>query len=178
MIDRFADDVRAAPARLGAVRLVAIDGPSGSGKSTFAALLARALGAALVPTDDFATWADPVAWWPRLVTGVLDPLRAGLPGRYRRTEWVDGRPRPGGWVEVAVPAVLVVEGVSAGRRSVAPALSALLWCELPDPAARLARAVARDGESSRAELVRWQEFEAGWHAVDGTRDRASGLVAV
>lgn len=35
--------VRAAPARLGPVRLVAVDGPSGAGKTVFAGRLARAL---------------------------------------------------------------------------------------------------------------------------------------
>ncbi|SDD85946.1 uridine kinase family protein [Actinokineospora iranica] len=180
MIGEFADSVLAAPARLGAVRLVAVDGPSGSGKSTFAAALVTALGerAAVVSTDDFATWDDPVAWWPRLVSGVLAPLREGVPGRYQRTRWLDGTPAPGEWVDVAVPAVLVVEGVSAGRRSVGPLLSRLFWCELPDPAARLARSVARDGERSRAVLTRWQAFEAGWFAVDGTRERASAHVVV
>ncbi|MGQ0842287.1 uridine kinase family protein [Actinokineospora sp.] len=128
---------------------------------------------ALVPTDHFATWTDPVAWWPRLVDGVLTPLAAGRPGRYQAVAWSDGTPRLGEWITVEVPDVLVLEGVSAGRRSIEPLLSALAWVELPEPAVRLARAVARDGEACRAELVRWQAFETGWFAVDGTRDRAS-----
>jgi hypothetical protein len=167
------DDILAAPARLGGVRLVAIDGPSGSGKSVFAdRLLADLLDAALVRTDDFATWDDPVSWWPRLVDDVLTPLAQGRPGRYRRTAWSEGRPYPGEHVTVRVPQVLLVEGVSAGRRSIRPRLSYLVWCELPDPAARLARAVARDGEECRQPLLTWQAFESGWFAVDGTRDAA------
>jgi len=165
--------IMAAPARLGAVRMVAVDGPSGSGKSMFADLLLAELPeAVLVRTDDFATWADPVAWWPRLVDGVLTPLSQGRPGSYRRTEWRAGRPYPGREVFVRVPGVLLVEGVSSGRRSVRPRLSYLVWCELPDPAERLARAVARDGEQSREPLLAWQSFEAGWFAVDGTRAAA------
>ncbi|HET9142806.1 uridine kinase [Actinophytocola sp.] len=157
--------------RLGAVRLVAIDGPSGSGKSVLADRLVagwRDVGVAvgLVRTDDFATWDEPVGWWPRLVAGVLEPLADGRPGRYQRVEWVDGRPRPGDWVPVDVPEVLVVEGVSAGRCSVRPKLSALVWCEWPDQARRLERAVGRDGEECRAPLRAWQEFEDGWFAVD------------
>jgi hypothetical protein len=166
----FAAEVLAAPARLGGVRLVAVDGPSGSGKSVFADRLVRELpDAVLVRTDDFATWDDPVAWWPRLVDGVLTPLSQGRPGRYRRTEWRDGRPYPGSEVDVPVPGVLVVEGVSSGRRSVRPLLSCLVWCEHPDPAERLARAVARDGAQCREPLLTWQAFETGWYAVDGTR---------
>ena len=169
----FVAEIMAAPARLGDVRLVAVDGPSGSGKSVFAdRLVAELPDAVLVRTDDFATWDDPVAWWPRLVDGVLVPLSAGRPGRYRRTEWRDGRPYPGREVTVRVPRVLLVEGVSSGRRSIRPRLSYLVWCELPDPAARLARAVARDGEQCRDQLRAWQSFETGWFAVDDTRAAA------
>lgn len=176
MIDRLL----ATPPRLGAVRLVAIDGPSGSGKSVLAAALTRDLRArgvrtALVPTDDFATWEDPVSWWPRLVDGVLTPLRAGRAGHYRRNDWTGGTARPGEWITVEVPELLVVEGVSAGRRSVRADLSALIWCEVPDPATRLARAVARDGAVNRDFLRSWQEFEKGWFAVDGTREAATRI---
>ncbi|GLW95455.1 uridine kinase family protein [Actinokineospora globicatena] len=171
--------VRATPPRLGGVRLVAIDGPSGSGKSTYAAALAAHLPDSwLVSTDDFATWDDPIAWWPRLETGVFHPLGAGRPGRYRRTQWVNGEPVPGDWVDVPVPATLLVEGVSSGRRSITPSLSALIWCELADPVRRLERAVARDGAAARAELLRWQAFEAGWYAVDGTARRATIMASV
>jgi uridine kinase len=164
--------VRLGQPRLGAVTLVAIDGPSGSGKSTVADLLAERLGATIVRTDEFATWDDPVAWWPRLFDGVLEPLAAGRAGRYTSTEWTDGVPRPGRVITVNPPKVLLLEGVSAGRRSIRNRLSALLWCEVPDRAERLARAVARDGEESRAPLMTWQDFEDGWFAVDGTKAAA------
>jgi hypothetical protein len=165
------------PARLGAVRLLAIDGPSGSGKSMLAGRMVVGLRAAglrtvLLSTDHFATWDDPVSWWPRLVGGVLEPLAAGRSGGYRRVEWADGRPRMGEHVVVGVPDVLVLEGVSAGRRSVRSLLSALIWCEHPDPARRLERAVARDGEACREPLRAWQRFEWGWFGVDEPRSVA------
>lgn len=172
--------LRAAPPRLGAVRSVAVDGPSGSGKSTFADELISAcraeFDARLVRTDDFATWDEPVEWWPRLAEGVLAPLRRGLPGAYRRTEWPGGVPRLGARVAVEVPEVLVLEGVSAARREVRPFLSTVVWLEVPDPAERLARAVARDGVDSRAQLGRWQRFEDEWFAADRTRAAADVLV--
>lgn len=178
--DRIAEEVLAAPARLGRVRLVAVDGPSGSGKSVLAdglldALRGRVASAALVRTDDIATWDDPVSWWPVLADGVLTPLADGRPGAYRRTAWTVDGPLPGDWVEVAVPDVLVVEGVSSARRSVRSRLSLCVWIEVADPAVRLARAVGRDGPDAMSHLRRWQLFENGWFAVDRP-DSAADLV--
>jgi hypothetical protein len=159
------------------VRVLAIDGPSGAGKSTLAArvvagLRARGCRTALVSTDAFATWDDPVGWWPRLVDGVLRPLAGGVAGAYRRVDWTTGEPRPGELVEVAVPEVLVLEGVSSGRTSVRPLLSHLCWVSGGSAPERLVRAVGRDGEAARAALARWQRFERGWFAVDGTPEAA------
>ncbi|EOD63575.1 uridine kinase [Amycolatopsis vancoresmycina DSM 44592] len=153
--------------------MLAIDGPSGAGKSTLAArvvagLRARGRRTELVSTDAFATWDDPVAWWPRLADGVLRPLADGRPGAYRQMDWTTGVPRPGELVRVAVPDVLVLEGVSSGRASARPLLSHLCWVQGGSAAGRLARTVARDGEAARNELGRWQRFERGWFAVDGT----------
>jgi hypothetical protein len=172
----------AGPPRLGRVRVLAVDGPSGAGKTTVAAELVRLIEAdgrtvAVVPTDHFATWADPVSWWPRLVGGVLEPLRDGRSGAYQRMDWSGGTPCLGDLVTVPVPDVLVLEGVSAGRSSVRPWLTLLAWVELADADLRLARAVARDGEGSRAELAAWQRFERGWFAVDDTRTVADVCLA-
>lgn len=160
------------PPRLGATTLIAVDGPSGSGKTRYAARLADALGATVVSTDDFATWDDPVSWWPRLRDDVLIPIEMGKTASYQRIEWSDGHPRPGSYRHVGRPEVLVVEGVSAGRRSIADRLSLLVWCEVPDETIRLERAVARDGEQARKHLLTWQAFERGWFAVDQTKARA------
>ncbi|MGW4520734.1 uridine kinase family protein [Amycolatopsis sp. NPDC004378] len=172
------DALLAAPARLGGVRVLAIDGPSGSGKSTLAArvvgeLRARGHHTGSVSTDAFATWDDPVAWWPRLADGVLRPLANGVAGAYRRMDWTGGQPRLGELVRVPVPDFLVLEGVSSGRTSARPLLSHLCWLSGGSAADRLARAVARDGADARDELERWQRFEHGWFAVDGT-PRAAG----
>ncbi|EHR53253.1 uridine kinase [Saccharomonospora marina XMU15] len=182
--DLLAESVLAAPPRLGPVRMLAIDGPSGAGKSTLARDVVRVLrecgvAVTLVSTDDFATWDVPVAWWPRLLAGVLEPLAAGRPGSYRRMDWTGPAPELGQWVRVPVPDVLVLEGVSAGRASVRHRLSVLCWVSGPPPAERLERAVARDGESAGPRLREWQRFEHGWYAVDRTAhnaDRTIGLV--
>src|SRR4051794_38929102 len=70
------------------VKIVAIDGHGGSGKSTLAALLADELGAEVVKTDDFASWEQPVEWWPTLLARVLEPIAAGaMTLSYPRTKW-------------------------------------------------------------------------------------------
>jgi uridine kinase len=174
---RYSDAILASPARLGGVRLVAIDGPSGSGKSVLAdRIMAELTGlrarTGLVRTDHFATWDQPVSWWPRLVENVLDPIANGRPGAYQCVEWKDGSPYLRRQITVEVPEVLILEGVSAGRRSVRPRLSMLIWLAHPDPGERLERAVRRDGEATRKPLVAWQRFELGWFAVDRTGDAA------
>jgi hypothetical protein len=58
---------------------------------------------------------------------------------------------------------------------VRPSLSHLCWVAGPDPADRLERVVARDGEGFRQPLLGWQAFERGWFTVDDTRRHAQSL---
>lgn len=160
--------------------IVAIDGPSGAGKSTFADALvsrlrARGIGVVLVRTDDFATWDDPVAWWPELENDVLQAFIRRHDYRYRPRVWVDGTPELGSPVWLRWEPLLVIEGVSSARRRIAERLTHALWIDGASAAERLERAVARDGEDSREFLSRWQQFERGWFAVDRTRDRCRVL---
>ena len=60
---------------------------------------------------------------------------------------------------IAPPAMLILEGVSAGRWAIAGRAGVLAWLELPDRAERLQRAVDRDGEGSRRFLQQWQDDE-------------------
>ncbi|WP_237707860.1 uridine kinase family protein [Hoyosella subflava] len=175
-LTRAADVVSRRAPKLGAVRLGAIDGPSGSGKTVFSQALSnelnrRGMFVAVIPCDDFATWDRPAAWWPMLEAGVLNPIERGADGRYQAIRWAGGLPVPGPFVDVPPPDVLLIEGVSSARRSVAGRLSVAVWVEWGDAAARLEAAVARDGEACRAPLQDWQAFERGWFPVDGTRAR-------
>ncbi|SEQ34313.1 Cytidylate kinase [Lentzea xinjiangensis] len=168
----------ASPPRLGATRLVAVDGPAGAGKSTFARRLAGELGAALVLTDHFATWDDPTTrWWPGLLA-VFDDLAAGRAARYRKTDWSRGFPRPGEGDEVVlVPGgTIIFEGMSSARKAIAHRLSFAIFVDHGDEQARLERAVRRDGEEHREHFRRWQQYERGWFAVDETRTRADYVV--
>ncbi|MGZ8178163.1 uridine kinase family protein [Williamsia sp. SKLECPSW1] len=160
--------------------IVVIDGPSGAGKSTFAdalmrALSARRMHAALVRTDEFATWQDPAGWWSEMDREVLQAFRRGHDFRHRPRVWSGDVAEPGPRVWRRWEPLLVIEGVTSARRRIADRVAAALWLDGEDRETRLERAVARDGESARPHLRRWQEFEDGWFAVDRTRERCRVL---
>jgi len=156
--------VATGPARLGRTRLVAVDGRGGAGKTTFAGRLAAALGGAPVAhTDDVA---DRVGhpWWPTLEDLVLRPLGACTP-------WTD--PRSG--VRLPVPPVLILEGVSASRRTVTDRLTLAVWLHVP-AAARVARGVDRDGSGSTADWPRYEAEEDQFFSADPVWARADLVV--
>jgi uridine kinase len=168
----LADRVLAAPARLGATRLVCIDGPAGSGKTTFAGRLAAALGdrAAVVHFDDlYAGWTLTGAA-ARLQAGVLLPLSQGRPGSFRRYDWTLPGFSPDVTV-VPVRPVLLVEGCGSSPRALDQWSSLRIWLEAP-PALRIARGVERDGAHLESEWLRWQRTEAAEFARQKTRTRA------
>ncbi|MDL9937595.1 (d)CMP kinase [Gordonia sp. ABSL1-1] len=167
-LDELADEM--------ASGIVAIDGPSGAGKSTVADALvarlrARGVGVTLIRTDEFASWVDPVSWWPELERDVLQAFTRRRDYQFHPRVWQGDRAEPGPQVWRRWEPLLVLEGVSSARARVADRLTHALWLDGPSPEERLERAVARDGEQTRGHLRRWQEFERGWFAVDRTRDR-------
>jgi uridine kinase len=168
----LAERVRAAPPRLGATRLVCVDGPAGSGKTTFAARLAAALGpgtAVLHMDDVYAGWTLDGAV-ARLTAGVLEPLAAGRAGSYHRYDW--GAERfDDDLTEVPVPEVLVVEGCGSSPRALDGWTTLRIWVEAP-PQLRLARGLARDGDHLAEHWHRWQRVEAAEFAREDTRARA------
>jgi uridine kinase len=171
----FADlaaQVLAAPARLGDVRLVCIDGPAGSGKTTFAGRLADALGpeAVVLHLEDlYAGWTLTGAV-ARLCSGVLRPLAEGRPGTHNVYDWHAERfaPEP---VTVPLTSVLVVEGCGSSPRALDAWTTLRIWVEAP-PALRLARGLARDGTHLDPHWQRWQEMESAVFAAENTRARA------
>jgi uridine kinase len=174
-VSLLADAVRGASPRLGAVRLVAVDGPAGSGKTTLAAALAASLRAAgtdlaVFHLDDiYDGWAGLDGIGERFAAWILEPLAAGRAGRYRRYDWVAGEFAE--WRDLPVPAVLIVDGCGAAQRSVDDVVSLRIWVEAP-AALRIERGLARDGEAMRAEWERWMALEDKHFARELTRERA------
>ncbi|SNR88290.1 Uridine kinase [Blastococcus mobilis] len=164
--------VEASPARLGAVRLVCIDGPAGSGKTTLAGRLAGALGdvATVVHLEDlYAGWSMTGAVG-RLEAGVLRPLAEGRAGAHHRYDWAAERfaPQP---TPVPVRPVLLVEGCGSSPRRLDRWTSLRIWVEAPAEL-RVARGLARDGAELAPQWRRWQTTEAAEFAREDTRMRA------
>jgi hypothetical protein len=134
---------RATGGPTGRPRVVAIDGRSAAGKSTVTGLLHDALpSSAVVHTDDIAWHHSFFDWADLLAGGVLEPVRCGQPVRYRPPAW-DARGRAGA-IEVPVGLEMVlIEGVGAGQRALAPLLDAVVWVQ-SDFAEAERRGIARD----------------------------------
>ncbi len=151
-------------------RIVAIDGHGGAGKTSFAEHVAHALGGvSIVHTDDFASWDNPVEWWPRLIDELLRPIAAGEPARFKLSEWEPGQDR--GWMEVEPPFDLVLEGVTASRDAFQRWLTYSIWLETPRELC-IARGIARDGESARAQWEEWLAAEDNYMRRERPDSRA------
>lgn len=166
------EPLRTLAARLRAIPrrplLIAVDGHGGAGKSTFAHRLREALGpdTALLHTDDFASPQEPVDWWPRLLQ-VIEQLSKRQPATFEPYDWEQGKRLP---PHTVAPADLVViEGVSAGRRAWAEHLSFTIWIDA-DPALCRQRGMLRDGVTAQ-EWDREAEADASFFARDGVRER-------
>jgi uridine kinase len=158
----------------GDVRLVAVDGCGGAGKSTFAAGLSAALGGCpIVHTDDFASWDEPLEWWPRMLTEVLEPLARGERATFRRYDW-EAR-RLGDELVVEPEPVVIVEGVSASRSEWARLLAFSIWVETPRRL-RLQRGLDRDGSDFLEQWEVWMAAEDAYVARDRPDVRADVVV--
>jgi|SRR3954454_9861913 hypothetical protein len=151
-------------------KVVAIDGPGGAGKSTFAAHLSPALdNCQIVRTDDFASWDNPIDWWPELIATVLRPITRGEPARFLPSRWgPDHVPEP---VEIVPADLFILEGVTASRDVFRPYLTYTIWIDAPS-SVRLARGLQRNGGSSREQWIEWMAGEERYRAREHPDERA------
>ncbi len=132
-----------------------IDGRSGAGKTRLAAQLAAETGARVIHMDDlYAGWHGLATGSRLLERGILAPLAAGRPARWRRWDWAVG---DWGVEDAAEPgAPLIVEGCGSLTIASREHASLAIWLEAPEPVRR-ARALGRDGDDSWWTLWREQE---------------------
>ena len=165
----LADAVRSAKAPAGVeARIVAVDGPGGAGKSSLADWLAQELDAQVIRTDDFASWDNPVDWWPDLIELAFKPLAAGRPARYQPTSWGGEEREP---LQIEPAAIVILEGVTASRQAFRPYLAYSIWIETPREL-RLQRGLERDGEHARPQWERWMEAEDRYIEKERPAERA------
>ncbi len=175
LLDRIVREVRVRRPPGGmATRIVAIDGPGGSGKSSFARHVADAFGGMpIVQTDDFASWDNPLDWWPELLERVLVPLSRGETVRFERSSW---GPETGGELVIVEPTdVLILEGVSAMRDAFMPYLTYSIWVDAPAEL-RLRRGLDRDGPAALEQWQAWMAEEDDYRSRERPDERADLVI--
>lgn len=164
-----AEHVAAQPATLGSGKLICIDGPSGSGKTTLTERILRLVPATVVHADQLCPGWDGLPAVPSILTALLRPLAEGRTGHYREWDWI--RDRLGESVRVEPAPLLVIEGLGAGARSLAPWTTTLVWLDA-DLETRRTRAFERDGEYFKDQWAPWALAEGTYFAAESVRERA------
>jgi uridine kinase len=170
--------LEARPARAGTTKVIGIDGHGGSGKSTLAALLSGRLGAAVVHTDDFASWDNPKDWWPLVMERIFEPLKSGQRTlSYPRSQWWPGH-KNDPVVDQLVTDALILEGVGSLRREFRQFLSVAIFVDAPREIC-IERGITRDAAMGTKEEVlqrwnRWFDDELGYM----TRDEPEGFADI
>jgi uridine kinase len=157
-------------------RIIAIDGLGGAGKSTLARQLAATLGGVpVVPTDDFASWDDPIDWWPRMLDQVLRPIALGQGVQYQRYDWKERRLAD--WVQLPPRLdTVILEGVTASRSEFDEYLTFRIWVAAPRDL-RLRRGLERDGDGMRAQWQEWMAAEDAYVSRDDPVARANVVIS-
>ena len=149
--------------KCGSVRFVAIDGRAGSGKTTAANDLSKLLDAQVIHTDDFASWENPIDWWPKVIEQVFKPIASGATSlSYDRTQWWENQPRSR-IVDQEVTPIMIIEGVSAFRSEFRPYISYGI-CMLAPKKLRMERGIKSDlslgiSEDSKEVSGYWDQWD-------------------
>ena len=151
--------------KVGKTLFIAIDGRGGSGKSTLAGWLSEKLSAQLVRTDDFASWDNPVNWWPLVIERVFQPIKNGAQTlNYSRTKWWENHyPEP--VVDQPVSDIMILEGVSSSRREFQDYISLSIFVDTPNDIC-LQRGVERDRITGKTKEELTQMWEGGFENED------------
>ena len=166
--------VRAAAARAGRTRVVAIDGRSGAGKTLLASRLGTRLDAPVVSLEDlYGGWDGLEHGIDLLVSEVLVPLADERAAWVPRYDWLTRE-----WSEPVLlepPELLIVEGAGAGARRAAAFESLVVWLEVA-PSVRKKRALDRDGDTFAPYWDMWAAQEDAMLARERTPERADVVI--
>lgn len=147
---------------VGNTLFIAVDGHGGSGKSTFAKLLGEKLGAQIVQTDYFASWDNPLNWWPLVIQYVFEPIKNGATTlNYPRSKWSPDH-NPEAVIDQPVTPIMILEGVSSLRKEFREYIGYGIFVDTPKGLC-LQRGVERDltydYKKSREELTEmWNKW--------------------
>jgi uridine kinase len=142
-------------------KFIAVDGHGGSGKSTLAKALAEKIGGEIIHTDDFASFDNPINWWPLVIERVFDPIKNGAKVlNYPRSKWwVEHNPEP--VIDQPVTDYIILEGVSSLRKEFRQYLDFGIFVDTPKDVC-LKRGVARDkgndGKTDDEIATMWNEW--------------------
>lgn len=181
LMTRLEELLSAKPPRVGQVKFIAVDGHGGSGKSSLATLLAQRLGAQIIHTDDFASWDNPLNWWPLVIERVFTPIAGGAQTlSYPRSKWWENH-HPEPVVDQPVTDIMILEGVSSLRKEFRPYLGLGIFVDTPETIC-LERGLARDAATGKSpeELTQiWQQWlqdENTYFDRDRPRDYADVII--
>ncbi len=169
--------------KIGNTLFIAIDGHGGSGKSTLAKMLSERMGASLVQTDDFASWDNPLDWWPLVIERIFDPIKNGKKTlSYLRSKWLSNHtPEP--VKDLPVTNVMILEGVSSSRKEFRDYISLSIFVDTPKEIC-LQRGVERDSTygtgKTKEELTemweKWFEEENVYMQRDDPKEYADIVI--
>ena len=167
--------------KVGQTRLIAIDGHGGSGKSTIANKLARILDAGIVHTDDFASWDNPLNWWPLVIERVFEPIANGAASlSHPRSKWWESH-NPEPVVDQPVTKIMILEGVGSLRKEFRDYISFGIFVDTPKSVC-LQRGIERDRATGKTEeeLIRiwerWFQDEESYIAHDRPQEYADLVI--
>jgi uridine kinase len=114
----------------------------------------------VIHTDDFASWNNPLDWWPLLIRHVFRPIQDGARTlSYERSQGGEHHcPEP--VIDQPVTRLMILEGVGSSRKEFRDYISVSIFIETPR-AVCLRRGIERDrvmGMTDEALIPLWE----GW----------------
>lgn len=148
--------------KVGNTLFIAVDGHGGSGKSTLAKWLSDKLDAEIIHTDDFASFTNPLNWYPNVIKEVFEPIQSGATTlSYQPASWWENY-HSDPVTDQPVTNVMILEGASSSRSEFRDYISLSIFVDTPKDIC-LERGVSRDtgtGKSVEELTKMWEEWFA------------------